>query len=247
VRYFIQLSFDGTAYHGWQIQDNAHSVQAELNKALSILFQEEMQTLGCGRTDTGVHAKKFYAHFDSAELPKQVPEIVHQLNCLLPHDIAIQNIISVDESAHARFDAVSRTYEYRIYKKKDPFLRNTAWYFPHELDLDLMNELSKEIQKYTDFSCFSKSRTQTKTNNCTITEVIWKQNADITVFRISANRFLRNMVRAIVGTLTEGGRGELTLQQLQDILASGNRSEAGPSVPAQGLSLIDIRYPFIND
>lgn len=245
MRYFIHLSFDGTEYHGWQIQENAHAVQSELNKALSIVFQNEMQTTGCGRTDTGVHARNFYAHFDTDPEIENLATTVHQLNCLLPHDISIIDIIKVDESAHARFDAQSRTYEYFIYKRKDPFLRKTAWYFPHDLDLKVMNKFSTLLMNYTDFSCFSKSRTQTKTNNCTISEAYWEQTGDIVVFRITANRFLRNMVRAIVGTLVEAGRGRLNEEQLKQILESKNRSEAGPSVPAHGLFLTRVKYLYI--
>lgn len=245
MRYFIELSFDGTDYHGWQVQDNAHSVQAEINKALSILFQKEMLTLGCGRTDTGVHARKFFAHFDGDISPDNIKDIVHHMNSILPGDIAIHRIIPVHPEAHARFDASSRTYEYTIYVHKNPFLRRTAWHFPHELDLPAMNRLSAILLKHKEFSCFSKSRTQTLTNDCTITEAGWTKTDQQLTFRISANRFLRNMVRAIVGTLLEGGRLRLDENKLIEILESRTRSEAGPSVPAHGLSLVDIHYPYI--
>lgn len=245
MRHFILLSFDGTAYHGWQIQENAHTVQAELNKSLSILFQNDIQSLGCGRTDTGVHAKNFYVHFDAEIKEENYPNFIHQLNCLLPFDIAVKSIHRVHPDAHVRFDATSRTYEYSIHDFKNPFLRNTSWFYPHKLDIDLMNELSNCLMLYQDFSCFSKSRTQTATNNCTITEAVWIISENNLIFRITANRFLRNMVRAIVGTLVEGGRGRLSKLQFEEILKSKNRSEAGPSVPAHGLSLVDIQYPYL--
>ncbi len=245
MRYFIRLCFDGTAYHGWQVQKNAHSVQAELNKALSVLFQKEVDTLGCGRTDTGVHARKFYAHFDGEIMEGQSADVIHHLNCMLPHDISVQELISLHPEAHARFDAISRTYEYQIYSYKDPFLRRTAAYFPHELNVDIMNSLSEILLEHSDFSSFSKSRTQTLTNICTITEAYWVKNGDLMTFKITANRFLRNMVRAIVGTLLEGGLGRMDHSKFKEILESKTRSEAGPSVPARGLSLVDIRYPYL--
>ncbi len=245
MRHFIQLSFDGTAYHGWQIQENAHSVQAELNKSLSIVFQRDIQTIGCGRTDTGVHAKNFYVHFDAELNEEKYPDLIHQLNCMLPLDIALRAIYKVTDAAHARFDASSRTYEYLICDHKNPFLRNTAWYYPHSLNIELMNSLSKILMTYEDFSCFSKSRTQTATNNCTISHAEWNLSGDVLIFQITANRFLRNMVRAIVGTLVEAGRGRLDQNQFVNILKSKNRSEAGPSVPAHGLSLVDIQYPYL--
>ncbi len=245
MRNFIQISFDGTSYHGWQIQENAHTVQSELNQALSTILRNEIQTTGCGRTDTGVHAAKFYAHFDAELLAEKIPDTVHQLNCLLPSDIAVKNIFVVDSNSHARFDAVSRTYEYKIHSQKDPFLRQTAWFFPHDLDINFMNTFSEILLSHKDFSCFSKSRTQTVTNICSITEAYWEQKEQVLVYRISANRFLRNMVRAIVGTLLDAGRNKINMDQFLEILESKNRSEAGPSVPAHGLSLVDISYPYI--
>ncbi len=245
MRHFIKLSFDGTAYHGWQIQENAHTVQAELNKTLSTVFQRDIQTLGCGRTDTGVHAKNFFVHFDADIIQEKYPDIIHQMNCMLPLDIAVKSIHKVEQTAHARFDAISRTYEYLICDHKNPFLRNTSWYYPHSLNIESMNSLSGILMSYEDFSCFSKSRTQTATNNCTISHAEWTLAGDVLMFRITANRFLRNMVRAIVGTLVEAGRGRLNQHQLENILKSKDRSEAGPSVPAHGLSLVDIRYPYL--
>jgi tRNA pseudouridine38-40 synthase len=245
-RYFIELSFVGTHYHGWQIQKNAHSVQAELNAALSTLLQEEIATLGAGRTDTGVHAKQFFAHFDSIKhgTKEELTRWAFQLNCMLPKDIAILRIFPVDTDAHARFDAVSRTYKYVITQKKDPFMEEFACYLYGPLDMKKMNEAAATLKNYTDFSCFSKSRTQVKTNECTITHAEWKldKNKQL-IFTITANRFLRNMVRAIVGTLVDIGQGKLEIEDLHRIIEGKKRSAAGESMPACGLYLMEIKYP----
>ena len=250
-RYFIQLSFHGMKYHGWQIQANAHSVQAELNKALHMLTREKVETTGCGRTDTGVHAKMFYAHFD---VPKSIAalrdhdQFVHQLNCILPNDIAVQNVFHVTDDAHARFDAVSRTYEYHLYSYKDPFLADNACFIPYEIDINAMNALCEVLTESrmqpVDYGCFSKNRTQTKTNLCKISEAHWKEKDDVITFRITADRFLRNMVRAIVGTMLEAGKGKLNKQGFRKIIESKKRSDAGYSVPAHGLYLKEVKYPY---
>jgi len=247
LRYFIQLSFSGTAYHGWQLQENAVSVQAVLNDALGILLKHEINTTGCGRTDTGVHAKKFFAHFDSDLSLETLNDFIHQLNCILPPDIAVRGFIPVAADAHARFDARSRTYEYSIHQNKDPFRLGYSWYFAQSLDLDLMNEMASLLLAYHDFSCFSKSGSRNPTHNCTVTFASWTENEGRLLFRITANRFLRNMVRAIVGTLIEGGKNNLGIDDFKSILESKNRSEAGPSVPAHGLSLTDVVYPYIKN
>jgi len=241
MRYFLKLSFNGRNYHGWQVQLNAHSVQAEVDKALSVFLKESISTVGCGRTDTGVHAKVFYAHFDvSTEIIK--PDFVHHINCMLPHDIAVQEIKKVKDDAHARFDAVSRTYEYFLYSEKNPFLRDSAYFFPYVLDLDKMNHASNILKEYSDFSSFSKSRTQVKTNICKIMEANWRKENNQTVFRITADRFLRNMVRAIVGTMTEIGENKIDEKQFREIIEGKSRSEAGFSVPAHGLYLVEVKY-----
>lgn len=241
MRYFLKLSFNGKNYHGWQVQLNAHSVQAEVDKALSILLKENINTLGCGRTDTGVHAKIFYAHFDCiSEITQH--DFVHHLNCLMPLDIAIQKLIKVDDHSHARFDATSRTYEYFLYHHKNPFLNESATFFPYTLDLDKMNNACNILKEYTDFSCFSKSRTQTKTNDCKIAEAFWRTEEDQTVFRITADRFLRNMVRAIVGTMTELGENKIGEKKFREIIEGKSRSDAGFSVPAKGLYLVGVDY-----
>jgi tRNA pseudouridine38-40 synthase len=244
VRYFIRLSFNGKDYHGWQVQENAHTVQAELNRALCLaLAMESIETIGCGRTDTGVHALKFFVHFDCKEIA-DTARVVYKLNSILPNDIAVQSVFPVDDTAHARFSATSRTYIYRMFEKKDPFLRDRSYYYPHRADIDRMNAFAELLKKYNDFSCFSKANTQTLTNNCVIKFAEWKKENDEMKFTITADRFLRNMVRAIVGTLLEAGTGKIDEGEFIGILESKNRSEAGVSVPAHGLYLADIEYPF---
>jgi tRNA pseudouridine38-40 synthase len=249
-RYFIELAYDGTNYHGWQTQPNAVAVQEVLDKALSTVLREPIETLGCGRTDTGVHAKEFFAHFTP-----QSPEggvfdevvlnnMVRSLNSILPRDIAIKNIIPVHFDAHARFDATLRSYQYHIHFNKDPFKNNYSWLLRDQPDLELMNQAVGIIMEYIDFSCFSKSNTQTKTNNCKITRAEWVREGDGIVFHISADRFLRNMVRAIVGTLIMVGRKEIEPEAVRQIIESKDRSNAGSSVPACGLYLTEVKYPF---
>ena len=241
-RYFIEIAYNGTNYHGWQIQQNARSIQAEINSALSTILQEEILVTGAGRTDTGVHAKQTFAHF---ELESEIDEkhTLYKVNQLLPSDIACKSVVKVKNDAHTRFSATSRTYEYWIIKKKNPFLTQFAYLFPHDLNIDLMNEAGQEILNYTDFSCFSKSKTDTHTNDCEVTEAYWQEKKDKLVFTISANRFLRNMVRAIVGTLLEIGQEKIELKDIKQIIASKNRSNAGNSVPAHGLYLTEVEYP----
>jgi len=244
-RYFIQLSFFGKNYHGWQVQPNAHTVQAELDKALRVLTREMPETVGCGRTDTGVHASEFYVHFD---LQQDVPDtgaFCHHLNGILPGDIAIQRMIPVGEEAHARFDATSRTYEYHLYHSKNPFLRDYASYFPYSLDLDRMNQFAAFLLQKEDFSSFSKSNTQVFTNNCKVMKAEWTVCGERTVFTIQANRFLRNMVRAIVGTLLPAGENKLDLEEFKAILDGKDRRLAGTSVPACGLYLMKVEYPYL--
>ena len=244
-RYFIELAYDGTKYHGWQVQQNAISVQELLNKAISTLLRMEVETVGCGRTDTGVHAKEYFAHVDVVTVDDR-PLIMDKrsLNALLPFDIAIKNIISVHADAHARFDAVLRSYEYHIHFEKDPFLNGYSWLLRDKPDLDLMNHAAAIIMEYTDFSCFSKSNTQVKTNNCKIVKAVWQQTENGIVFKIAADRFLRNMVRAIVGTLLTVGKNEMQPEGISKIIESKNRSNAGMSVPACGLYLTEVKYPY---
>jgi tRNA pseudouridine38-40 synthase len=241
-RYFLEIKYDGTNYHGWQIQKNSNTIQAEINSALSTILQQKIMVYGAGRTDSGVHAKQLFAHFDLETELIGTP-FLFKLNSFLPEDISCTTIKQVNEEAHARFSATARSYEYWITPSKDPFCNNRAYFLPYNLDLDLMNEACKELLGEHDFSCFSKSNTDTFTNNCNITSAKWEHKNELIVFTITANRFLRNMVRAIVGTLLTIGQHKATINDLQRILASKNRSNAGTSAPAYGLYLTKVHYP----
>ncbi len=244
LRYFIQLAYNGTAYHGWQYQPNASSVQETLNKALSVLLNTTINSMGAGRTDTGVHASQMYAHFDS-EKKLETATLVHKLNSYLPKDIAIFDVIPVSDEAHSRFDATKRTYEYHINTIKNPFLEGLSWYYHQDLDVALMNEAAKLLLNHTDFQCFSKVNTDVNTFDCTIFDAVWKKEKDRLIFTISANRFLRNMVRSIVGTLVNVGLHKITLVDFENIIKSKNREKAGFSVPAHGLYLTEITYEYL--
>lgn len=244
-RYFIELAYNGGRFHGWQIQPNAVTVQEVLEKALSTIMREKTETTGCGRTDTGVHATLFFAHFDSSSVLPLTPSFLTGINAVLPADIAIRRVLPVAYNAHARFDAVSRSYEYHIHHRKDPFLNGFSWFFPYELDIAAMNKAAAIIPGYTDFSCFSKSNTQVFTNNCKVTTSLWRATDHGMVFHITADRFLRNMVRAIVGTLIAVGKGTIKADDVHAVIQSKNRSQAGASVPACGLYLTDIKYPYV--
>lgn len=245
-RYFIQIAYDGSLYHGWQIQPNAVTVQELLDKAMSTFFRQPIETLGCGRTDSGVHATEFFAHFDVESLDEsKVLNAVAGINAMLPYQIAAKRIIPVAEEAHARFDATARAYKYQMHFEKDPFKLNRSWLLKDKLDVDLMNQAAKELLNYTDFSCFSKSNTQTFTNNCKIVKAGFNELNDGLVFTIEADRFLRNMVRAIVGTLVRVGKKEIDIQDFKNIIDSKNRSNAGQSVPACGLYLVKVEYTYL--
>ncbi|SER40361.1 tRNA pseudouridine(38-40) synthase TruA [Pedobacter rhizosphaerae] len=245
-RYFIQIAYDGTPYHGWQTQPNALAVQELLDKAMSVYFRQPIETLGCGRTDTGVHATEFFAHFDVADVKaEKVLNAVAGINALLPYQIAVQKIIPVQHDAHARFDATARAYKYHVHFQKDPFKLNRSWLLKDQLDVERMNLAAAALFQFTDFSAFSKSNTQTFTNNCKIMEARFEVMADGLVFNIKADRFLRNMVRAIMGTLVRIGKGEIDIEDFKQIIESKNRSNAGQSVPACGLYLVKVEYPYI--
>ena len=246
MRYFIKLAYKGTNYFGWQYQPDAISVQETLNKALSTLLKTNIDILGAGRTDSGVHAKEMFAHFDY-ETEIDTKKIVYKLNSFLPKDIAIFDLIKVHDDAHARFDATKRTYEYHIHTKKNAFESDDSWYYSLPLDVEKMNEACKILFEYIDFECFSKTHTDVNTFNCKIFEANWKQNEDKLVFTIAADRFLRNMVRAIVGTMINIGSGKVSLNDFRKIIESKNRSKAGFSVPAHGLYLTKIEYPYLSD
>ncbi|MDJ1479011.1 tRNA pseudouridine(38-40) synthase TruA [Cytophagaceae bacterium DM2B3-1] len=242
-RYFLEVAYNGTNYHGWQVQANANTVQAELNKALSILLKEPVETLGSGRTDAGVHATQQLVHIDSkADLLKG--SIVHSLNALLPADISVIDIYQVEPTAHARFDAFSRSYEYRISHQKNPFLPKMCYRYRGTPDIAQMNEAAQLLLHYTDFECFSKVKTDVNNFRCTITKAFWIYENDCLVFHISANRFLRGMVRAIVGTLLEVGEGKMNIDDFEKVIQGQDRQKAGRAVPPEGLFLTRVEYPF---
>ena len=242
MRYFIDLAYDGSAFHGWQVQPNAISVQESLEKALSIAFQRNIAVVGAGRTDAGVHARQLVAHFDIENKIDEV-QLQFKLNTLLPDEVAINSIYLVKEEAHARFDAIAREYKYFVSTNKDPFTKDYSYYIKKNLDLNKMNEAAKILLNYKDFKCFSKSKTDVFTYNCDISFAKWEQKENLLVFTIKADRFLRNMVRAIVGTLIEIGLHKLEVEDLHTIIESRNRSEAGKSVDAKGLFLTQVEYP----
>lgn len=242
-RYFIHLSYLGTNYHGWQIQANALSVQELLNKALSTLLKEEISTIGAGRTDTGVHARYYVAHFDTlTQNLESDKQFLHSLNRILPVDISIHRISSVKSDANARFDATLRGYEYIICRTKNPFMNGLSWMYSGNLDVGKMQMAAQQLFNYTDFTSFSKVGSDNKTNNCTIYFAEWSQRDDLLIFTIKANRFLRNMVRAIVGTLVEVGRGKITPEEFSAIIEAKDRGIAGTSAPAEGLYLTEVEY-----
>jgi tRNA pseudouridine38-40 synthase len=244
TRYFIFISYKGTSYHGWQVQPNSVTVQKILDEALSTILNEKIPTTGAGRTDTGVHAKVFCAHFDasSPDLTSK-KNLVYRLNRFLPKDISVSRIIKVDTEAHARFSAISRTYRYNITRVKDPFWDEDSWFIHGKIDINAMNEVCGLLLNYNDFTSFSRLHSDTKTNLCRIFYAVWEEADDRMVFTIKADRFLRNMVRALVGTMVEVGTGKMTLKQFEDIIQAKDRCRAGKSAPAKGLLLIDIEYP----
>ena len=277
MRYFIELSYDGTAYHGWQIQPNGASVQETLQKALSMLLRQDVQVTGAGRTDAGVHAAMMVAHFDvEGQAPLPAPPVggraaspvascsqedkesspprgelerglVYRLNGVLPHDIAVHKIYPVAADLHARFSARARTYYYYVHTRKSPFLRDRSWRLVRTPDFEAMNCAAATLMEYEDFTSFSKVNTDTKTNICHVTAARWVQLSDYEWrFEITADRFLRNMVRAIVGTLMEVGRGSLSVDGFRRVIEQKNRSAAGDSVPARGLFLQNVEYDLNN-
>ncbi len=246
MRYFIQFAYNGKNYHGWQIQPNATSVQGVLNAVFSTLLQEDISITGAGRTDAGVHASQMYGHFD-CDTEIDCPKITHKANSFLPKDIVVFHIFLIHNTAHARFDATSRTYNYHISNFKNVFTNDLTWHFAKKLDLDAMNIAANELLKHTNFKCFSKTNTDVNTYNCQITEAFWITTNSEIMFTITADRFLRNMVRAIVGTLINVGLHKLTLQDFIQIIENKDREKAGFSVPAQGLFLTDIQYPYFTN
>jgi tRNA pseudouridine38-40 synthase len=241
-RYFLEVAYNGTHYHGWQLQANAHTVQAELNRALEVLLRQPVETLGSGRTDTGVHATQQFVHLD-CEADLVTDSFLHSLNALLPADVSVTSIFPVSETAHARFDAISRSYEYRICHEKNPFLQKMCYRYRARPDVAKMNEAAQLLIRYDDFECFSKVKTEVNNFRCTITQAQWVYEGTLLVFHISANRFLRGMVRAIVGTLLEVGEGRMTVDAFEQIIRGKDRRMAGRAVPPEGLFLTRVQYP----
>ncbi len=239
-RIAIELSYDGTAYHGWQRQPNASSVQQVLEEQFSRIFQEDISIMGCGRTDTGVHARHFIAHFDAEAIPGN--NLIFRLNNMLPGDISIHKLYEVHPKFHARFDATERSYSYYISTEKDAFSRFHRFTVYRKLDLNKMNDACVILKKHVDFGAFCKSKSQNKTNRCEIQHALWTQHVNLIRFDITADRFLRNMVRAIVGTMIEVGENKLTLSGFDEVIQSQNREQAGYSVPARGLFLEKVVY-----
>jgi tRNA pseudouridine38-40 synthase len=245
LRYFIEFAYNGKNYHGFQVQPNVSSVQETLDKALTLLFKQKIEVVGAGRTDSGVHAKQMYAHFD-CDFEIDSAHWVNKFNSYLGLDIVIFRFIKVQEDAHTRFDAVSRTYEYYIHTFKDVFQNEGSWYYHNTLNVDQMNAACAILFEYTDFECFSKTNTDVNTFLCTITQAHWEVNNKQLKFTITANRFLRNMVRAIVGTLINVGIGKITLDEFREVIESKSRQKAGFSVPAHGLYLVEVKYPYVD-
>ncbi|MBO4871437.1 MAG: tRNA pseudouridine(38-40) synthase TruA [Muribaculaceae bacterium] len=246
MRYFMRLSYRGAPFCGWQIQPQALSVQQAIEEAMSMLLplSQSVSVTGAGRTDAGVNARMMVAHFDVDRPIEDMPKFIYSLNSILPRDIAIHAIVPVHDTAHARFDATSRTYKYFIHEEKSPFLWPLSWRCRPGLDFELMNEAASRLLNYTDFTSFSKLHTDVKTNNCRVTHARWEKEGEQWVFTITADRFLRNMVRAVVGTLIDVGRHKITVQQFCDIIEKKDRCLAGTSMPGHALYLWDITYPY---
>lgn len=243
MRYFIHLAYNGANYCGWQTQPDLPTVQLTLEQALTTLLRKPTPIVGCGRTDTGVHASDFYAHFTS-ETEIETEKLTFKLNSFLPADIAIFEIFAVKENAHARFDAIARTYQYHVSDKRLPFKQGLYSRIYFQPDLSLMNEGAKLLMEYEDFTSFAKLHTQVKTNICHLSQALWEEREDEWIFTIRSNRFLRNMVRSVTGTLLDVGRGKLSLEGLREIVEKKNRCAAGVSMPPQGLFLTRVEYPF---
>lgn len=243
LRYFIELAYKGTNYHGWQLQPNAITVQEVLQKAFSTILRIPIEVMGAGRTDAGVHAEQLFAHFD-IEKELNVEELIYKVNSILPNDVVVSAILKTIEGAHARFDATGRSYEYRIILGRNPFKTETTWQLINKkLNVLKMNEAAKILLTYTNFKCFSRSNTDVRTYNCAIVNTEWIEKDESLIFHISADRFLRNMVRAIVGTMLEVGEGKINLEEFKQIIESENRCNAGASAPPQGLFLTKVAYP----
>jgi tRNA pseudouridine38-40 synthase len=242
-RYFLEVSYKGTNYSGFQSQENANTVQAEVEKAFKILQKQEVILTGSSRTDSGVHALQNFFHFDFEG--KVHPQFAYKINAILPSDIVVKNIIPVAPDAHCRFDAIAREYNYYIYRHKDPFLKDRAFYFPYKLDLEKMQQAAAIIMDYQDFTSFSKRNTQVKTFNCTILKSNWLDHDNTLIYNVQANRFLRGMVRALTATMLKVGRGKLSLDEFRHIIEQKDCTKASFAVPGHGLFLSSVQYPQV--
>jgi tRNA pseudouridine38-40 synthase len=241
LRYFLEIAYKGTNYHGWQVQKNAHTVQEELNSCLKTLFQKDIETVASGRTDTGVHAIQQFVHLDlDIELSEY---LIFKMNCVLPKDIVVKNFFRVRDNAHARFDAILRAYEYRICRVKDPFLFESTHFFPRPLDVEKMQQAAKVLLKYEDFQSFSKVHTDVDHFLCQMKKAAWHEKGNLLLFEVEANRFLRGMVRTLVGTMLDVGQKKISVEQFEEIILKKDRKAAGAIVPAQGLYFDKIVYP----
>ena len=240
-RYFIEVSYKGTNYSGFQVQQNANSVQAEIEKALDIFYKQKFELTGSSRTDTGVHAHQNFFHFDTE---MDIKDGDYNLNAILPDDIVVKRIFKVEDNAHCRFDALSREYHYYIYQHKNPFLRDKAFYVPYSVDVELLQQAAAEIMKHTDFTSFSKRNTQVKSFLCNIYASQWVQEADCLVYKIKANRFLRGMVKGLVGTMLLMGKKKINLDEFRAIIEANDCTKADFSVPPDGLFLIKLTFPY---
>lgn len=240
-RYFIEVGYKGAQYSGFQVQENAHTVQAEIDHALSTLFREKMESTGSSRTDAGVNAQQNFLHFDT-ELPLH-PQFLYKINAILPDDIVLRAIYQVPPDANSRFAALARSYEYTLYTRKDPFLKDRGYFFPYKMDIAALQEAAEVIKGYSDFTTFSKRNTQVKTYICNITESYWTVEGERIVYNVTANRFLRGMVRGLVGTMLRVGRGKLSMEQFKEAIESLDCTNADFAVPPQGLFLMKVRYP----
>lgn len=257
MRYFLEIAYNGSNFHGWQRQPNAIGVQQVIEEALSIILRTPTAITGAGRTDAGVHARKMYAHFDAGALPQDPSKFILSLNRLTGREICIRDLYKVNEEAHARFDATERSYKYFVRFSQNPFMSYYSWLSPTQLNLESMNKAAQKLIETEDFTSFAKLHSDSKTNLCDVREAIWKPIAedpdalsflgtmsDGIVFTIRADRFLRNMVRAVVGTLADVGRGKLSPEDFGKVISQKDRCSAGVSMPAEGLFLWDIKYPF---
>lgn len=246
-RYFIELAYKGTNYAGFQKQNNANTIQAELEKALSIYYRTNFELTGSSRTDAGVHARQNFFHFDTISFNDTIDfnKSVYHLNAILPADIVVKSIFKVGDQAHCRFDALFRRYEYRIYQQKDPFQLEYGYHYPYKLDKDILMETSRELLNHTDFESFAKRNSQVFTHNCTIISSNWQFNADCIIYSVQANRFLRGMVKGLVGTMLKAATKNHSVEHFRQIITSKNPSRAQFAVPSNGLTLIEVGFPTV--